>query len=64
MSRFGDTALPFHYIAYIDEAGDPGIDSIQPKDPRGPSTEELDFLSEEDKDWVMGRAVLARVGWS
>lgn len=37
MSRFGDTAPPFHYIAYIDEAGDPGIDSIQPKDPRGAS---------------------------
>jgi hypothetical protein len=29
MSRFGDTAPPFHYIAYIDEAGDPGIDSVQ-----------------------------------
>ena len=26
-------------------------------------TEELPFLSEEDKDWVMGRAILARVGW-
>jgi L-fuconolactonase len=25
-------------------------------------TEELDFLSEEDKDWVMGRAILARLG--
>jgi hypothetical protein len=22
------------------------------------------FLTEEDKDWVMGRALLARVGWS
>ena len=27
-------------------------------------TETLDFLSEEDKDWVMGRAILARLGWS
>jgi predicted TIM-barrel fold metal-dependent hydrolase len=27
-------------------------------------TEELDFLSEEDKDWVMGRAILARLGWT
>lgn len=27
-------------------------------------TEELDFLSEEDKDWVMGRAILARLGWA
>ncbi len=26
-------------------------------------TEELDFLSEEDKDWVMGRAILERLGW-
>jgi predicted TIM-barrel fold metal-dependent hydrolase len=26
-------------------------------------TEALDFLSEEDKDWVMGRAILARLGW-
>jgi predicted TIM-barrel fold metal-dependent hydrolase len=26
-------------------------------------TEELPFLSEEDKDWVMGRAILARLGW-
>ena len=27
-------------------------------------TEELDFLSEDDKDWVMGRAILARFGWA
>lgn len=27
-------------------------------------TEELDFLSEEDKDWVMGRAILARLRWA
>jgi L-fuconolactonase len=27
-------------------------------------TEELPFLSEEDKDWVMGRAILARLGWT
>jgi predicted TIM-barrel fold metal-dependent hydrolase len=27
-------------------------------------TEELGFLSEEDKDWVMGRAILARLGWT
>jgi predicted TIM-barrel fold metal-dependent hydrolase len=27
-------------------------------------TEELGFLSEEDKDWVMGRAIAARLGWS
>jgi len=27
-------------------------------------TETLDFLSEEDKDWVMGRALMARLGWS
>ena len=27
-------------------------------------TEELSFLSEEDKDWVMGRAILTRLGWS
>jgi predicted TIM-barrel fold metal-dependent hydrolase len=26
-------------------------------------TEELDFLSEDDKDWIMGRAILARLGW-
>jgi predicted TIM-barrel fold metal-dependent hydrolase len=26
-------------------------------------TETLDFLNEEDKDWVMGRAILARLGW-
>ena len=26
-------------------------------------TETLDFLSEEDKDWVMGKAILARLGW-
>jgi hypothetical protein len=24
-------------------------------------TETLDFLSEEDKDWVMGRAIMARL---
>ena len=27
-------------------------------------TEELDFLSEDDKDWVMGRAILERLGWT
>jgi predicted TIM-barrel fold metal-dependent hydrolase len=27
-------------------------------------TEELDFLSEEDKDWVMGRAIVTRLGWA
>lgn len=26
-------------------------------------TEELDFLSEEDKDWIMGRAICERLGW-
>lgn len=25
--------------------------------------EQLDFLSAEDKDWVMGRAILARLKW-
>jgi predicted TIM-barrel fold metal-dependent hydrolase len=27
-------------------------------------TEELDFLSASDKDWIMGRAILARLGWA
>ena len=27
-------------------------------------TEELSFLSETDKDWVMGRAILARLKWT
>jgi predicted TIM-barrel fold metal-dependent hydrolase len=27
-------------------------------------TETLDFLSEDDKDWVMGRAILARLKWA
>jgi len=27
-------------------------------------TETLDFMSEEDKDWVMGRAILERLKWS
>ena len=27
-------------------------------------TEELDFMSEEDKDWIMGRAILTRLGWA
>ncbi len=27
-------------------------------------TEHLPFLSEEDKDWVMGKAILARLNWS
>ena len=26
-------------------------------------TETLDFLSAEDKEWVMGRAILERLGW-
>jgi L-fuconolactonase len=27
-------------------------------------TEELDFLSENDKDWIMGRAIVERLGWA
>jgi predicted TIM-barrel fold metal-dependent hydrolase len=27
-------------------------------------TEELPFLTEEDKDWIMGRALLARLNWT
>jgi predicted TIM-barrel fold metal-dependent hydrolase len=27
-------------------------------------TEELSFLSESDKDWVMGRAIMARLNWT
>jgi hypothetical protein len=27
-------------------------------------TEELAFLSERDKDWIMGRAIVARLGWT
>ena len=26
-------------------------------------TDELKFLSDEDKEWVMGRAILERLGW-
>ena len=26
-------------------------------------TEELDFLSEDDKDWIMGRGIASRLGW-
>jgi hypothetical protein len=26
-------------------------------------TEEMPFLSENDKDWIMGRSVLARLRW-
>jgi hypothetical protein len=26
-------------------------------------TETLDFLSAQDKEWVMGRAILERLGW-
>ena len=27
-------------------------------------TETLEFLSPEDKEWIMGRAILERLGWS
>jgi hypothetical protein len=27
-------------------------------------TEELSFLSESDKDWVMGRAIMERLKWA
>ena len=27
-------------------------------------TEELPFLSEDDKDWVMGRAIMRRLNWA
>ena len=27
-------------------------------------TEELKFLSEDDKDWIMGRSILARLRWA
>lgn len=35
-----DPVPPVHYIAYIDESGDPGLSSVQPADPNG-STEWL-----------------------
>ena len=27
-------------------------------------TEELSFLSEEDKDWIMGRSILEKLRWA
>jgi hypothetical protein len=27
-------------------------------------TEELRFLSEDDKDWIMGRAIVERLRWA
>jgi len=27
-------------------------------------TEELTFLSDDDKDWIMGRSILARLKWA
>ena len=27
-------------------------------------TEQLPFLSEQDKDWIMGRAIVARLNWT
>ena len=27
-------------------------------------TEELDFLTEDDKDWIMGRAIVERLHWA
>jgi hypothetical protein len=27
-------------------------------------TETLEFLSEDDKDWVMGRSIVERVKWA
>jgi hypothetical protein len=26
--------------------------------------EQLEFLSEDDKDWIMGRAIVAKLGWT
>jgi hypothetical protein len=31
---------------------------------RSQFTEELSFLSESDKDWVMGRAIVERLKWT
>lgn len=31
---------------------------------RAEQLERLEFLSEDDKDWIMGRAIRARLGWS
>jgi hypothetical protein len=31
---------------------------------RTPFTEELPFLSEADKDLIMGRAIATRLGWA
>jgi len=27
-------------------------------------TETLDFLTESDKDWIMGRSILERLSWA
>jgi hypothetical protein len=29
----------------------------------GVDTEELNFLSESDKDWIMGRSIIQRLNW-
>jgi hypothetical protein len=35
MPIFGDRPSKYCYVAYIDEAGDPSIERVQPRDPRG-----------------------------
>ena len=27
-------------------------------------TEQLEWLTEDDKDWIMGRAILTRLNWA
>jgi hypothetical protein len=37
MSDFNSTSPPYHYVAYIDEAGDPGLKRVKPLDNPGSS---------------------------
>jgi hypothetical protein len=48
MAIFGERPSKYCYVAYIDEAGDPSIDRVQPRDPRGAT------------EWLSVGAVLIR----
>ncbi|HMO68410.1 MAG TPA: hypothetical protein PKE25_07050, partial [Novosphingobium sp.] len=43
--------MEYGYVAYIDEAGDPGLKKVRPIDPNGAS------------EWLMLSAVVMRAKW-
>jgi predicted TIM-barrel fold metal-dependent hydrolase len=62
VAQLPEPTLIEQLVPMMDEAGvDRAV--IVPPSWEGDRNETLDFLSDQDKEWIMGRAILERLGW-